>query len=141
MAVSVPSISCCVLNHHNIFYQIQNALAFNWNTCCHLVLCLQLLPFHFMTSWKRTGLVFTRLFLCNLRLCSIVFFPAKPFQHFLMFEVMERLANDKHSSLLDPCVSFKKMKTYGPYKPHFLYHEQQSGQINKSVCHWQAFPA
>jgi hypothetical protein len=31
MAVPVPSISCCVLNHHNIFYQIQNALAFNWD--------------------------------------------------------------------------------------------------------------
>ncbi len=39
MAVPVPSIGCCVLNHHNIFYQIQNALAFNQDTCCHLVLC------------------------------------------------------------------------------------------------------
>jgi hypothetical protein len=29
MAVPVPSISFCVLNHHNLFYQIQNALAFN----------------------------------------------------------------------------------------------------------------
>jgi hypothetical protein len=29
MAVPVPSISCCVLNNHNLFYQIQNALAFN----------------------------------------------------------------------------------------------------------------
>jgi hypothetical protein len=46
MAVPVPSISCCVLNHHNLFYQIQNALAFNQDTCCHLVLCLRLLPFH-----------------------------------------------------------------------------------------------
>jgi hypothetical protein len=27
MAVPVPGISCCVLNHHNLFYQIQNALA------------------------------------------------------------------------------------------------------------------
>ncbi len=48
MAVPVPSISCCVLNHHNLFYQIQNALAFNWDTCCHLVLCLRLLPFHYL---------------------------------------------------------------------------------------------
>ncbi len=45
MAVPVPSISCCVLNHHNLFYQIQNALAFNRNMCCHLVLCLWFLPF------------------------------------------------------------------------------------------------
>jgi hypothetical protein len=46
MAVPVPSISCCVLNHHNLFDQIQNALAFNRDTCCHLMLCLWLLPFH-----------------------------------------------------------------------------------------------
>ncbi len=46
MAVPVPSISCCVLKHHNLFYQIHNALAFNRDTCCHLALFLQLLPFH-----------------------------------------------------------------------------------------------
>jgi hypothetical protein len=46
MAVPVPSISCCVLSHYNLLYQIQNALAFNWDTCCHLAVCLQLLPFH-----------------------------------------------------------------------------------------------
>jgi len=46
MAVPVPSFSCCVLNHHNLFYQISNALAFNRDTCCHLALCLWLLPFH-----------------------------------------------------------------------------------------------
>ncbi len=39
------SISCCILNHHNLFYQIQNALAFNRDMCCHLALCSQLLPF------------------------------------------------------------------------------------------------
>ncbi len=39
MAVPVPSISCCVLNHHDLFYQIQNALDFNRDTCCHLALC------------------------------------------------------------------------------------------------------
>ncbi len=49
MAVPVPSISCCVLNHHNLFYQIQIVLAFNWDTCCHLALCLQLLPSYW---WK-----------------------------------------------------------------------------------------
>jgi hypothetical protein len=38
MAVPVPSISCCALNHHNLFYQIHNALLFNRDTCCHLAL-------------------------------------------------------------------------------------------------------
>ncbi len=47
MAVPIPSISCCVLNHHNLFYQIQNVLAFKWDMCCHLALCLQLLPFNY----------------------------------------------------------------------------------------------
>jgi hypothetical protein len=42
----ITSISSCIFNHHNLFYQIQNALAFNRDTCCHLALCLQLLPFH-----------------------------------------------------------------------------------------------
>ncbi len=46
MAVPVPSISCCVLNHPNLSYQIHNALTFNWDMCCHLALCLRLLPFH-----------------------------------------------------------------------------------------------
>ncbi len=46
MAVTVPSISCCVLNHHILFYQIENALAFNRDTCWHLTLCLRLLPFN-----------------------------------------------------------------------------------------------
>jgi hypothetical protein len=46
MAVPVPSISCCVLKHPNIFYQIPNALAFNWDTCCNPALCLRLLPLH-----------------------------------------------------------------------------------------------
>ncbi len=41
-----PKISCCVLNHLNLFNQIQNVLAFNQDMCCHLVLCLRLLPFH-----------------------------------------------------------------------------------------------
>jgi hypothetical protein len=45
----VPSISCCVLNHRNLFYHIQNALAFNRDMCCHLVLCLWLIPFHCVT--------------------------------------------------------------------------------------------
>ncbi len=47
MAVPFKSKSCCILNYHNLFYQIQNALTFNWDMCCHLVLCLWLLPFHY----------------------------------------------------------------------------------------------
>ncbi len=48
MPIPVPSISCCVLNHHNLFYQRKNALAFNQDTCCHLALCFLLLPFHYL---------------------------------------------------------------------------------------------
>ncbi len=33
-----------------LFYQIQNALSFNQDTCCHLVLCLWLLPFHWVLN-------------------------------------------------------------------------------------------
>ncbi len=51
MAVPLQSISYCLFNHHNLFYQIQNALAFNRDMCCHLALCLQLLPFHWVSSW------------------------------------------------------------------------------------------
>ncbi len=51
MAVPVPSISCCVLNHQNLFYHIQNR-AFNRDTCCHLVLRLRLLPFHYASENK-----------------------------------------------------------------------------------------
>ncbi len=34
-----------------MFYQKQNARAFNWDTCCHLALCLQLLPFHCIVNF------------------------------------------------------------------------------------------
>ncbi len=54
MAVPVPSISRCVLNHHNLFYPKHNALAFNWDTCCHLALCLQLLPSHLIVKYGHT---------------------------------------------------------------------------------------
>jgi hypothetical protein len=36
----------CFKLENNLFCQIKNALAFNRDTCCHLVLCLRLLPFH-----------------------------------------------------------------------------------------------
>jgi hypothetical protein len=39
-----------VLNHYNLFYQIQKAQAFNWDTCYHPALCLWLLPFHCLNT-------------------------------------------------------------------------------------------
>jgi hypothetical protein len=47
MAVPVPSVSCCVLNNNDSFYQEPNELAFNRDTCCHLVFCLQLIASHY----------------------------------------------------------------------------------------------
>ncbi len=49
----VPVIhkSCCIFNNHNFFYQEANALAFNWDTCCHLVLSLQLIIFNYVSSY------------------------------------------------------------------------------------------
>ena len=42
----------------------KNALAFNWDRCCHLVLCLRLIPFHckivffiWVCTTKNNGLV------------------------------------------------------------------------------------
>ncbi len=46
MAVPVPSISCCVFNNNDLFYQEPNELAFNRDTCCHLVICLRLIGSH-----------------------------------------------------------------------------------------------
>ncbi len=46
MAVPIPSISCCVFNNNYFFYQELNELAFNRDTCCHLVICLQLIASH-----------------------------------------------------------------------------------------------
>ncbi len=77
MAVPVPHISCCVLNHHNLFYQIQNALAFNWDTCCHIALCLQLLPFHcdMIIDIEGAKIDCLSLFMCPLLAqCKIGFF-------------------------------------------------------------------
>ncbi len=58
MAVSIQSVSCCVLNHHNLFCQIQNALAFNRDTCCHLALCLWILPFHWPRNQGKYSLAY-----------------------------------------------------------------------------------
>jgi len=71
MAVPVPSTSCCVWNHHNLFYQILNALAFNWDTCCHLAVCLRLLPFHcwgdfhFVTYYNFLSVSEGKIFVCD----------------------------------------------------------------------------
>ena len=46
MAVPVPSISCCIFNNKDFFYQEQNELAFNRDTCCHLVICWLLIASH-----------------------------------------------------------------------------------------------
>jgi hypothetical protein len=45
-----PKYKLLCLYHLNLFYQIQAALVFNRDTCCHLVLCLWLLPFHCKSS-------------------------------------------------------------------------------------------
>ncbi len=69
MALPVPSISCFVLNHHNLFYQTHNALAFNRDMCCHLALCLWLLPFHW--SNKMFYVVFEKKDYYNWNLWSV----------------------------------------------------------------------
>ncbi len=41
------------------FYKEKKALAFNWDRCCHLAFCLQLILFHWITNCNSTqwGLV------------------------------------------------------------------------------------
>ncbi len=55
MAVPVPSISCCIFNNNDFFYQEPNELAFNWDTCCHLVICLRLIASHFSPFYCYAG--------------------------------------------------------------------------------------
>jgi len=59
MAIPVPSISCCVFNNNNFFYQEPNELAFNWDACCHLVICLRLIASHYnlWRKWSRVNTV------------------------------------------------------------------------------------
>ncbi len=42
----------------DLFYQMQNELAFNWDMCRHLALCLQLLPFHSNLSYLMISLAY-----------------------------------------------------------------------------------
>ncbi len=78
MAVPVPSISHCVFNN-NDFYQEPNELAFNQDTCCHLVICLRLIAFHCWTylptfppapPWQPILLLITCAFLDKLKVNS-----------------------------------------------------------------------
>ncbi len=39
-----------------LFYKEKNALAFNRDRCCHLVLCLQLIPFYYRTIFRPSTL-------------------------------------------------------------------------------------
>ncbi len=45
------------------FCKEKNALAFNWDRCCHLALCLQLIPFHCRSK------VWCLLYLSSMHLC------------------------------------------------------------------------
>ncbi len=84
MAVQVPSISCCVLKHHNLFYQIHNALAFNLDACCHLALCLRLVPFH-LSFFPTTKIYF---YFMNKKFYTplmSVFFSFLFWQNFILF--------------------------------------------------------
>ncbi len=57
MALPVISLSCCIFNNHNFFYQEPNGLAFNQDMCCHLALSLRLIIFHSLhyKSWYIFG--------------------------------------------------------------------------------------
>jgi hypothetical protein len=61
MAVPVPNISCCVFSNYDFFYQELNELAFNWDTCCHLVICLQLIASHYKELLNQ-NIIFTNNF-------------------------------------------------------------------------------
>ncbi len=54
----------CFITTKNVCKE-NNALAFNWDRCCHLVLCLRLIPFHcinrgfIMPLWDQMRLIDT----------------------------------------------------------------------------------
>ncbi len=41
------------------FFKKESALAFKWDTCCHLTLCLRLILFHFIKTFLSTIYYFT----------------------------------------------------------------------------------
>jgi hypothetical protein len=55
MAVPVPSTKYCIFNNNDFFYQEPNELAFNQDTCCYLVICLQLIASHWHVKIKNLG--------------------------------------------------------------------------------------
>jgi hypothetical protein len=101
MAVPVSSISCCVLNQYNLFCQLQNALPFNWDTCCHLVLCLLLLSFHWSEGIEAVyiNLLYHSTFiLCNLYQSCILLFMGQLSPTFTT-EVKHRSQSCMHISI------------------------------------------
>ncbi len=53
----------------------KNALAFNWDRCCHLVLCLRLIPLQlFHPKWKSKPLVKAKDFDCPRVTALVAFF-------------------------------------------------------------------
>ena len=50
MALPIQSISCCTSYQLLFFCKGKKVLAFNWNRCCHLSLCLQLILTFFTLS-------------------------------------------------------------------------------------------
>ncbi len=56
MALPITLISCCISQQLNIFCNDKNALAFNWDRCCHLAICLQLILLDQLKLLKPTKL-------------------------------------------------------------------------------------
>ncbi len=114
MPIPVPSISCCVLNHHNLFYQIKNAPPFNRDTCCHLALCLWLLPFHY-------PFILTKIFHENSASCG-----RKPIGRKTFDRHTEKELVDQSKELLN------LLMLIGPPDEGLTSHE--AGLLNKSSC-------
>ena len=45
-----PKYKLLHFNNNDFFYQELNELAFDWDTCCHLVICLRLIASHYVTA-------------------------------------------------------------------------------------------
>jgi hypothetical protein len=64
MAIPIPGISWCVLFTF-FFSKEQNALAFNWETWCHLTLCLQMMIPPYQITSQNANPIVGKLFLCH----------------------------------------------------------------------------
>jgi len=101
MAVPVPSISCCVLNNNDFCCQEPNELAFNWDTCCHLVICFQLIASHWSEGFEAVyiNLLYHSTFiLCNLYQSCILLFMGQLSPTFTT-EVKHRSQSYMHISI------------------------------------------